>query len=318
MSDTELDFSGLPVLQVAIECLRRGFALRLDGCSDESVEVLSEVVGELPPILVHRGSKRVIDGMHRLLAARRRGLATIAVRYFEGTLADAFVLAVRANVAHGLPLPLRDRRVAAARILSSHPHWSNRRVATAAGLSDKTVAAIRARIGPEDATLGGRRVGADGRARPVDARARRMEVERLLGEDTSASLRRIAVRAGVSPETVRTVKAGLAAAHLESVAVRKTEPISPRRPQHDSRQGLHRLAGDPALRSTDAGRLLLRLLSAYPVLAKESDRLVDSAPQYALENLQHLAQAHADAWRGVAERAAMRRSLSDMSAVQAR
>jgi hypothetical protein len=82
--------------------------------------------------------------MHRLLAARRRGQETIAARYVDGDEASAFVLAVSANVAHGLPLPLRDRKVAAARILGSHAHWSNRRIALAAGLSDKTVAAIRA------------------------------------------------------------------------------------------------------------------------------------------------------------------------------
>ena len=59
----------------------------------------------LSPILVRRCTNQVIDGVHRLIAARRRGQETIALRYFDGDEASAFVLAVSMNVAHGrLPL----------------------------------------------------------------------------------------------------------------------------------------------------------------------------------------------------------------------
>jgi hypothetical protein len=49
--------------------LRAGESLRLNGEDKTHVERLAEAEGPLPPILVERRSLRVIDGMHRLLAA---------------------------------------------------------------------------------------------------------------------------------------------------------------------------------------------------------------------------------------------------------
>ncbi|MFC7729983.1 hypothetical protein [Actinomadura keratinilytica] len=69
----------------------------------------------LPPILVHRRTMRVVDGMHRLRAARLQGRCEIGVRFVDGPDADVFVAAVRANIGHGLPLSLADREAAAAR-----------------------------------------------------------------------------------------------------------------------------------------------------------------------------------------------------------
>jgi hypothetical protein len=100
---------------------------------------------DLPPILVHRATMRVIDGMHRLRAATLRGDREIAVRFFDGDAGSAFVRAVVANVYNGLPLSRSDRAAAAARIVATHPHWSDRAVATATGLAPATVAAVRRR-----------------------------------------------------------------------------------------------------------------------------------------------------------------------------
>lgn len=309
MTSAELDISVLPIGEVATDMVLPGFSPRLDGQSEANVELLCATGRALPPILLHRPTNRVIDGMHRLLAARRRGQETIAARYVDGDEASAFVLAVSANVAHGLPLPLRDRKVAAARILGSHAHWSNRRIALAAGLSDKTVAAIRARIDPRGPAGAGRRVGLDERARPVDGGGRRSEVARLLAQEPGSSLRRIAARAGVSPETVRSVKAALGRETENGTSV--MPPVPQRRAGgggvlRDPRRWLHLLVQDPALRSSDTGRLLLRLLSAYPVLVREADRLVGAVPPHALADLHRLAAAHAEAWRELADRAAAR------------
>ncbi|MEE3922534.1 ParB/RepB/Spo0J family partition protein [Micromonospora sp. BRA006-A] len=117
-----------------IACLRAADSPRLAGEDDLHAQTLAETDAPLPPILVHRGTMRVIDGMHRLRAAVLRGETQIAARLFDGTVEAAFVLAVQANVTHGLPLSLADREAAAQRILRSHPHWSDRAVATAAGL----------------------------------------------------------------------------------------------------------------------------------------------------------------------------------------
>ncbi|MFI1416136.1 ParB/RepB/Spo0J family partition protein [Streptomyces sp. NPDC020707] len=119
----------------------------------------------LPPITVHRPMMRVIDGYHRLKAARLRGESRIVARFFDGDETAAFVLAVRLNVRHGLPLALADRKRAAERIVASDPQWSDRRVASVTGIASGTVGDIRKRVvrGPE-----GRRLGRDGRVRPVD------------------------------------------------------------------------------------------------------------------------------------------------------
>src|SRR5213076_255321 len=53
---------------------------RLEGERLDHVRALADAVGEPPPILVHRHSRRVIDGMHRLRAAQLRGERMIEVR----------------------------------------------------------------------------------------------------------------------------------------------------------------------------------------------------------------------------------------------
>ena len=67
---------------VPVSSLLSGDSPRLAGENLEHVQLLAVVQG-LPPILVHRSTMRVIDGMHRLRAAKLRGDETIAVRSEE-------------------------------------------------------------------------------------------------------------------------------------------------------------------------------------------------------------------------------------------
>ncbi len=76
---------------------------------------------------------RVIDGLHRMRAARLRGDQTIEVQYFTGDDDAAFLLAVEANTAHGLPLSLSERKAAAVRLIAMFPDRSNRSIAASAG-----------------------------------------------------------------------------------------------------------------------------------------------------------------------------------------
>lgn len=78
---------------------------------------------------------RVIDGMHRLCAAKLRGKETIDVRHFHGNDEEAFMFAVKVNVTHGFPLTSADRAAAVRRILMSYPSWSDRAFAAATILS---------------------------------------------------------------------------------------------------------------------------------------------------------------------------------------
>src|SRR5262249_21838450 len=137
---------------------------RLDGVNVEHVRMLAECADELPPIIVHRSTMRVIDGMHRLRAAMLRGLSRIAVQYFSGSETESFILAVRSNISHGLPLSLADRTAAATRIMSAHPEWSDRKVANLTGLAHQTVGEIRRRVSGEFDQLHAR-VGRDGKLR---------------------------------------------------------------------------------------------------------------------------------------------------------
>jgi hypothetical protein len=100
----------------------------------------------------------------------------------------------------------RERRDAAGQLVRQHPEWSDRRIAELCGVSPKTVAQLRDELRGPDEGEPAMRVGRDGRARPVDAAARRALVVAALEERPDASLRAIARSVGVSPETVRSVR----------------------------------------------------------------------------------------------------------------
>jgi hypothetical protein len=177
---------------------------RSDGEDHAHVERLLEAEWPLPPILVHRPTMRIIDGFHRVRAPKSKGLQQIQTIFLDGSLELAFIVAVEANVTHGLPLSIGDRRAAAARILQTHSDWSDRTIATSTGLSAKTVRAIRFATA-ENPQLN-KRVGKDGRVRPLNAGVGRQHAAQLLASRPNASLREIAKAAGISPGTVRDVR----------------------------------------------------------------------------------------------------------------
>ncbi|MBB5940263.1 streptomycin biosynthesis regulator [Streptomyces zagrosensis] len=154
---------------------------------------------------MRRSTMRVIDGMHRLRAAQIRGHSEIAVRFFEGSEADAFVLAVESNAGHGLPLTLTERTAAAARIVLTHPEWADRAIASATGLSATTVGALRRSEGAESPAPAAR-IGRDGKVRPLSTEEGRRMAGSLITESPDAPLREIAKKAGISPGTVRDVR----------------------------------------------------------------------------------------------------------------
>lgn len=260
----------------------------------------------------------VIDGVHRLRAAELSGQDQIEVRFFNGTDDDAFVFAVRANIAHGLPLTLGERRAAALRILAVHREWSDRAVAAVTGLSHRTVAAIRQRSGGQVAQLHSR-VGRDGRVRPVDgAHARRVAGE-LLARDPGASLREVARAAGISPATVRDVRERLARgadpvplgrrarvddgdqAPVVTVCPTCGRTATRLNVVQDCRAVVHTLARDPSLRLSESGRRFIRLLNAQLVDMDDWDRLISSIPEHQMATVAELARNNALAWSRFSE-----------------
>lgn len=202
-----------PVVSLPLEEVRPGVTARLGGVRMAHVAALAELEGDWPPILVTR-DHRIIDGHYRYLAARRLQHLEIDCRYFDDDDDAAFVEAVRRNTNHGLPLTVRERRQAAARLLDAHPEWADRRIADACSVSASTVAGIRQAPGRPTGRSDrlDTRIGRDGRARPVDALASRRRIAEALRADPTASLRAVARLVGTSPETVRSVRKHLAAA----------------------------------------------------------------------------------------------------------
>ena len=302
---------GQAVHTVPISALQPADSPRLVGEDEEHIRVLAEPDRALPAILVHRSTMRVIDGMHRLGAARLRGQEAIDVVYFDGTDDDAFVIAVKANVSHGLPLSYADREAAVARIVVSHPDWSDRSIAATTGLGARTVASVRRRIAglPEQKS----RVGQDGKVRPLDSTDGRLAASRLIAESPSASLRQVARQAGISPGTVRDVRerirrgedpvpARLARAERENKVPAAPVPDDTERLSAQERaavlQGLER---DPSLRFAESGNRVLRWLARRVVAREEWQDFAAAVPPHSAYILASLARRCAKEWLDLAQ-----------------
>lgn len=298
----------VPIVRVRVDSLLPADSPRLDGESPTHVAVLAESDASLPPILVHRTTMRVIDGMHRLRAAERRGCREIAVRFFDGDSEDAFVAAVEANSAHGLPLSVADRAAAAERILGAHPDWSDRAVASITGLANKTVATIRRRA--EDIPAATERIGLDGRARPLDTTRGRLLAYDLIRANPGASLRQIGRAASISTGTVRDVRDRLLRGEDPLPTRRRTrtgthldeEPTTQLRDRAKVTALLACLRKDPSLRLTETGRALLRLLDLCVLDDARLDRLADTLPPHCAVPLAEVADECARIWAGFADR----------------
>jgi hypothetical protein len=307
--------SGIGVIAVRTSSIRLGESPRLAGENAEHIKLLA-ATEDVPPILVHRRTMRVIDGAHRLQAARLRGDETIAVRFFDGDDSEAYLLAVDANIKHGLPLSQADREAAAVRILALYPLWSDRAVAAAAGLSATTVGMIRRRqLRPADSD---NRVGRDGKTRPVDGAAGRLRASAVISRRPDAPLRAIAAEAGVSVGTARDVRARLAAG-LEPVLPAQRTPIEDRNPCRyaapepqrrrrgtgysaiDWRSLRGNLARDPAVRYAESGRAFVRWVDDHVVEPGERGDLVDAVPAHWRESVAELARSCANAWLALAQ-----------------
>ena len=298
--------SGDQVVEVALSALRPADSPRTSGEDQAHVRTLAETDAELPPILVHRASMRVIDGAHRIAAARLRGAYTIRARFFDGDDAAAFLLAVKSNVLQGLPLTLAERKLAAQRIVRSHPQWSDRAIAAVAGLDHKTVGSIRrCLIGEIPQSV--KRIGRDGRARPVDNSEGRTKAGQLIAEFPHASIRQIAQTVGMSTATVQDVRKRVLGGS-DPVPARAAQPRReqvtelPRQSGGRDRAAIIKaLRTDPSLRFTDSGRALLRWLDACAAPA-DWDALVNSLPPHAASLVAEVAQSFATQWQQFALR----------------
>lgn len=288
-----------PVVRVPLNSLRESDSPRLSGPSHDHVKVLAESAQELPPIIVHRHTMRVIDGAHRIRAARLRGQESIDARFYDGPEEEAFLLAVAANISHGMPLSLADRTAAAGRILASHPQWSDRAVAAVVGLSGSTVAAIRRRATDQNAQLR-TRVGRDGRVRPLSSAEGRRRAAELITSRPDVSLRQVAAEAGISQGTARDVRDRLLRGDDPVPARRgadRARPVLAAVPTPDADAILSLLKRDPSLRFTDAGRSLIQIFDAHAKMFDDSQRLASTVPSHCAGMIAELARTYATVWQ---------------------
>lgn len=326
----------LPEISVPIGSLVPGFHLRQEGTDSAHVRLLADAAGsvELPSILVQKRGSRIIDGMHRIEVAKLRGEWNIAARIVDCTDDEALVVAIKSNTLHGLPLTRADRISSAKRILGAHVDWSDRAVAGITGLSAKAIASLRnSSVG--DTQFDGKRLGRDGKRRPVMPAESRRRAAEYIHAHPEASLREVARETDVSLGTVHDVRERIrrGADHAAGAVVRPLEQVagtsapaftavtpSPVRviPGPGARHAQRlawpmisaKLAADPALRYTDGGRAFLRWMGSHSMQSDEWREFIDAIPQHWLDDVSRIAAAMSEEWRHFAERLGSKREAA--------
>lgn len=295
---------------------------RLNGVNEAHARHLAEVYPSLPPILVHRPSMRVIDGMHRVRAAVILGLDTVDSQFFNGSEAEAFIQSVTRNIADGLLLSLADRSAAVRRILTSFPAMSDPSIAVYTGLDVGVVTEVRRRAAAGPPGLG-LPVGGCGSPAPKPAAECGQAADPAPGTPESA-LKPVAREAGPSsPGTARSAGEGLRRDEERTLRAQprmvpsrtpaaRDAQVCTARPTmaRTSRDRLRILSSNPSLRNSQAGREFLRWLHGHFVADEAWKELVETVPPHCTETVAEIAMKCSDAWRRFAE------ELSDRARVQ--
>lgn len=326
------NFEKLPARDALVGALSPGVYLRQGGTNAAHVQLLVDAAGssELPPILVQEDGCRVIDGHHRLEAAKLRGDKIIRARFLDCTDSEALVIAMKANGAHGLPLSKADRVSGAKRVLAAHPDWSDRAIASITGLSAKTIASLRDRSA-SGAHLSSKRLGRDGRLRPVTAGEGRRRAAEYLSAHPNAALRQVARETDVSLGTVHDVSAQLrrgmspertghrvptgrpatppAGQATDAATVTPLANATPLRRKNHTDAPLTwagvaaKMANDPAIRYTQGGKEFLRWMALHAAAPEDGwQDFVNVIPAHWLSVIAQLADNISKDWSLFAER----------------
>ncbi|MER5310610.1 ParB N-terminal domain-containing protein [Streptomyces sp. NPDC002773] len=325
---------GIAVESVPIASLITRESPRLQAELPEHVRLLAESDKPFPPIVVHRPTLRVVDGTHRVRASLLRGAERIDARFVDGDERDLFLLAVRLNITHGLPLSRADRRAAAARILRTHPQWSDRAIAEATGLAAKSISTIRRENVAENTTTLNVRIGRDGKRRPLSSIEGRRSAGELIKAQPHTPLRQIAKEAGISLGTAADVRSrvlrgedpvpqGRTRAPLAAAARRPVTTVTAELPaapsaaraaepqaQRDVAAMMRILLSDPSLRFNESGRGLLRWLTGHVLEPREARAVADEAPSHCVGTIADLARRCGESWLELAEQLDRRQRMT--------
>ena len=133
-----------------------GDEAHVDSSVVEEYREAMEAGAKFPPIVAYYDGADywVADGFHRLEAARGLKKAKVDVEVREGTIRDAQLFAMQANLKHGARATRADKEKAVLVLLKDEVWgtWSQTEIAARAGVSISTVANIRARHGIEAPT----------------------------------------------------------------------------------------------------------------------------------------------------------------------
>jgi hypothetical protein len=214
---------------------------------------------------------------------------------------------MKANSSHGLPLSKADRVSGAKRVLAAHPHWSDRAIATITGLSAKTIASLRNQS-PGGAHLGSKRLGRDGKLRPVTPGEGRRRVAEYVIAHPDAPLRQVARETDVSLGTVHDVSARLrrganpernghrtpaggppahpaeeAAPAITAAPAADAAPLCRKthtEPPPTWAQIAAKMANDPTIRYTEGGKKFLRWMSMHAADPQQWREFINAIPAH--------------------------------------
>jgi ParB-like chromosome segregation protein Spo0J len=103
---------------------------------------------KLPDVVIYQDSEGkhwLADGWYRLAGAIKLGWTEIDAEMRQGTLFEALLYGIEANLPHGVRLSIEDCKNAAEILLkdTNSANWSSREIAKRCKLTDKTVEKLR-------------------------------------------------------------------------------------------------------------------------------------------------------------------------------
>ncbi|OPZ87511.1 MAG: Transcriptional regulator NovG [bacterium ADurb.Bin429] len=101
---------------------------RAHGVDQEVVEFYAGIFEEVvwPPIVADRATKKLLDGWHRVEAAKRAGAYSLPVLWVDAKEEELFAHAVKLNLGHGLRLTREERLRAVAKL--AREGWTPERI----------------------------------------------------------------------------------------------------------------------------------------------------------------------------------------------
>lgn len=174
---------------------------------------------EFPPLTIFRdpeGKNWLADGWHRLKAFTKAGKKTAPCVIVEGTREDArFFAATDANRDHPLQMTRADKWKAVETVIDMRPDWSERKIASAVGVSPPFVGKVKTKLADPDQP--GANVATSPSEQQVDAAIEvcrqnsRDPVELDKAARELSKLAKTSIKAAQRPPTFYTATADLAA-----------------------------------------------------------------------------------------------------------